>query len=120
MEGSGTDLLFLRNAVEKRKEILIRANDRIHDFAELSYQETKSMEVLTELLREEGFAVETALADIPTCFTGTWGSGKPVMGILGEFDALDKLSQKGGVCVRSPLTEGICCLLIKAVSIKGS
>ena len=106
MEGSGTDLLFLRNAVEKRKEILVRANDRIHDFAELSYQETKSMEVLTELLREEGFAVETALADIPTCFTGTWGSGKPVMGILGEFDALDKLSQKGGVCVRSPLTEG--------------
>ena len=106
MEGSNTDLLFLRRAVEKRKETFICANDRIHDFAELSYQENNSMEVLTELLREEGFTVETGLADMPTCFTGTWGSGKPVMGILGEFDALDKLSQKGGVYVRSPLQEG--------------
>ena len=106
MAGSQTDLLFLRSAVEKRKEKLIRANDRIHDYAELSYQETQSMGELTGILREEGFAVETGLADMPTCFTGTFGSGKPVMGILGEFDALDKLSQKGGVCKRAPLREG--------------
>ena len=100
------DLLFLRSALDDRKEKLIRANDLIHDFAELSYEETQSMSVLTALLSEEGFFVETGLADMPTCFTGTWGTGKPVMGILGEFDALDKLSQKGGVCVRSPLEEG--------------
>ena len=101
-----TDSEFLRRAVEKRKEKLILANDRIHDLAELSYQETGSAAVLTEMLREEGFTVESGLADMPTCFTGTWGSGKPVMGILGEFDALDKLSQKGGVFVRDPLKEG--------------
>ena len=64
------------------------------------------MAVLTGFLREEGFTVRTGLADMPTCFTGTWGSGKPVMGILGEFDALDKLSQEGGACVRRPLIEG--------------
>ena len=79
MAGLDNDLLFLRDAVEKRKEKLIRANDLIHDFAELSYQEVQSMAVLTDLLREEGFAVETGLAGMPTCFTGTWGTGKPVM-----------------------------------------
>ena len=101
-----TDLLFIRNAIEKRAAQLTAANDAIHDYAELSYEEYRSMKVLTDLLSQEGFAVSTGLAGMPTCFTGKWGSGKPVMGILGEFDALDKLSQEGGNPCRKPLVEG--------------
>ena len=101
-----SELAFVRECIEKRQFKLISANDAIHDFAELSYEEVRSMKVLTDLLREEGFAVETGLAQMPTCFTGRWGSGRPVVGILGEFDALDQLSQESGNPVRKPLEEG--------------
>ena len=100
------ELAFIRECIKKRQDKLTAANDAIHDFAELSYEEVKSMQVLTDLLKEEGFTVETGLVDMPTCFTGRWGSGKPVMGILGEFDALDQLSQESGNPVRKPLKEG--------------
>ena len=100
------DLAFIIDAVERRSEELIAANDAIHDFAELAYEEFRSVEVLTGLLEKEGFTVESGLAHMPTCFTARFGEGKPVMGILGEFDALDKLSQKGGCSTRSPLHEG--------------
>ena len=101
-----TELEFITKILESRAEELVGANDAIHDFAELSYEEVRSMEVLTGILKKEGFEVRTGLAQMPTCFTGTWGEGSPVMGILGEFDALDKLSQKGGETVHSPLREG--------------
>lgn len=67
---------------------------QIWDFAELGYQEEKSTVVLQELLKKEGFKVEAGLAGIPTAFVATYGEGKPVIGILGEFDALPGLSQE--------------------------
>lgn len=110
-------LLFISGIIEDRKAVLLDANACIHDFAELSYEEVQSAAALTKILRDEGFAVEEGLAKMPTCFTGTWGSGSPVVGFLGEFDALDKLSQESGNPVRKPLKEGApghgcghCCL----------
>jgi aminobenzoyl-glutamate utilization protein B len=66
---------------------------QIWGFAEVGYQETKSSALLQEQLRAAGFNVEAGVADIPTAFVATWGSGQPVIGILGEFDALPGLSQ---------------------------
>ena len=80
--------------------------DKIWNFAELGMQEFKSSALLIKTLEDEGFSVEKNVAGIPTCFVGTWGSGKPVIGILGEFDALPGLSQKAHSPVKAPLVDG--------------
>ena len=81
-------------------------SDSIWSFAELGMQEFRSAELLAQTLEAEGFIVERGVAGIPTCFVATWGSGKPVIGILGEYDALPMLSQKAGVPVQDPIVEG--------------
>lgn len=78
---------------------------QIWGFAEVGYQETKSSALLQEQLRAAGFAVEAGVAEMPTAFVATWGSGKPVIAIMGEFDALPGLSQDA-VPTRKPLVEG--------------
>ncbi|MBE0675922.1 MAG: amidohydrolase, partial [Bacteroidales bacterium] len=81
-------------------------SDSIWSFAELGMQEFRSSELLARTLEAEGFRVERGVAGIPTCFVATWGSGKPVIGILGEYDALPMLSQKAGVPSQDPILEG--------------
>jgi aminobenzoyl-glutamate utilization protein B len=81
-------------------------SDAIWNFAELGMQEFKSSAILVKTLEEEGFHVDKGVAGMPTCFVATWGSGKPVIGILGEFDALPGLSQKGLSPVQIPVVEG--------------
>lgn len=66
---------------------------QIWDLAEIGYREVKSAALLQEQLRREGFAVEAGVAGIPTAFVATYGSGKPVIAILGEYDALPGVSQ---------------------------
>ena len=80
--------------------------DAIWGFAELGMQEFRSSALLIETLRKEGFSVEEGVAGIPTCFVASWGSGKPIIGILGEFDALPMLSQKALIPRQEPLVEG--------------
>lgn len=67
---------------------------KIWEFAEVGYKETRSAGLLAEELRGAGFRIQEGVADIPTAFTATWGEGKPVIGILGEYDALPGLSQE--------------------------
>ena len=62
--------------------------------AELGYKEKKSSALLQETLQKEGFSVEAGVAEIPTAFVATYGSGQPVIGILAEFDALPGLAQQ--------------------------
>src|SRR6266571_1891851 len=78
---------------------------KIWEFAEVGYNENKSAELLKSELRSAGFAVVDSVADIPTAFTATWGRGKPVIGIMGEYDALPGLSQDD-VPDRKPLVNG--------------
>ena len=66
---------------------------QIWDWAEIGYQEHKSSGLLQEELRKAGFKVEAGVAEIPTAFVASFGSGKPVIAILGEFDALPGVSQ---------------------------
>jgi aminobenzoyl-glutamate utilization protein B len=67
---------------------------QIWDHAEVGFKETKSSALLQQTLKENGFTVQTGVADIPTAFVASYGSGKPVIGILAEFDALPGLSQE--------------------------
>ena len=78
---------------------------QIWEIAEIGYQETKSSALLSDELKRAGFRVETGLANMPTSFTATWGQGKPVIAILGEFDALPGLSQDT-VPEKKPITPG--------------
>lgn len=80
--------------VEKQKSELITISDTIWGAAEIAFQETVSSETLIAYAKANGFDVEVGVADTPTAFVATYGSGKPVIGILGEFDALPGISQK--------------------------
>ncbi|MEE8348187.1 MAG: amidohydrolase [Acidobacteriota bacterium] len=77
----------------------------IWNLAELGYMEEKSSRVLQEQLRESGFEVTSGVAAIPTAFVASYGSGKPVIGVLAEFDALPGLSQEA-TPMRQVRTEG--------------
>jgi aminobenzoyl-glutamate utilization protein B len=83
-----------------------KVSDAIWSFAELGMQEFKSSKLLADTLEKEGFQVERGLAGMPTCFVATYGSGKPVIGILGEFDALPMISQEGRNPEQNPVVEG--------------
>src|SRR4029077_12289243 len=78
---------------------------QIWEAAELGYHETKSSALLQSELRANGFDVRANLAGMPTAFTATFGSGKPVIGLMGEFDALPGLSQQDSP-VLSPVRAG--------------
>ena len=67
---------------------------KIWRWAEPGYQETRSSQLLAETLTAAGFQVKRGVAKIPTAFTATYGKGQPVIGILGEYDALPGLSQE--------------------------
>lgn len=66
----------------------------IWNFSEVGYKEVKSSALLQKTLRDNGFTVQAGVAEIPTAFVATYGSGQPVIGILAEFDALPGLSQE--------------------------
>ena len=78
---------------------------QIWGFAEVGYQETRSSALLQSELEAAGFSLQKGVADIPTAFVATWGQGRPVVAIVGEFDALPGLSQ-AAVPERQPLVDG--------------
>lgn len=80
-------------SVEKHKEALIKISDSIWALAETAFEEKHSSKILADYAEKNGMKVERGVADIPTAFVATYGSGKPVISILGEFDALPGLSQ---------------------------
>ena len=83
-------------AVEKKAALVRETADRIWEFAELSLQEEKSAALYCRILEGEGFRVERGICGIPTAFSAACGSGRPVIGLLAEYDALSGLSQRGG------------------------
>ena len=81
-------------AVEKNEAILTDLAKRIWDNPETAFNEVKACEWTAEVLRNAGFTVETGLYGMPTSIRASWGKGHPVVGFLGEYDALPGLSQK--------------------------
>lgn len=92
-------------AVESQKDALIDLSDRIWAFAETALEETRSSRALADYAAAQGFEVRFGVADLPTAFVASYGSGRPVIGILGEYDALPGISQKAQP-VREALVEG--------------
>lgn len=93
------------STVDNQAPKLTDISDKIWAHAEIAFQETESHKLLADYAEANGFTVERGVAEIPTAFVATYGSGKPVIGILGEFDALPGLSQKA-VPNKDPLKEG--------------
>ncbi|MBR5808071.1 MAG: M20/M25/M40 family metallo-hydrolase, partial [Alistipes sp.] len=78
---------------------------QLHEYAEPGYMEYKSAELFIKHLEEHGFKVERGVAGIPTAFVASYGSGKPVMAVLAEYDALPGLSQDASP-KNNPVVEG--------------
>jgi aminobenzoyl-glutamate utilization protein B len=92
--------------IDQNKATYDEISKYIWDNPELSMVEFKSSAKLQEYLAKNGFKIEKGVAGMATAFVATWGSGKPVIGILGEFDALPNLSQEAGVTTRKPMVAG--------------
>ena len=84
----------IQASVEAQKEQMIATSDAIWEAAETSLEEFKSSQQLKDYARANGFTVTENVADIPTAFMASYGSGRPIIGILGEFDANAGISQK--------------------------
>ncbi len=91
--------------IDEKRSYLTALADEIWDYAELALHEDRSAVALEKALEAEGFRVEVGVGGMPTAFVGTWGSGKPVLGFLGEYDALSGVSQKVQP-TREPRVEG--------------
>ena len=85
---------------------LFELSDLLWEHPETAYHEKYATELYCRILEEEGFTVEKNLAGIETAFSGSFGSGNPVIGFLGEFDALPGLSQEANSTVQKPVKEG--------------
>jgi len=91
--------------VNRNEDMLVNIHQKIWELAEVGLQEIKTAKILTDILEKEGFKVEKAVAGMPSAFVATYGKGKPVIGIMGELDALPGISNKP-VPRHEPLVEG--------------
>ena len=94
------------DAIEENKEVFVSLSDKIWEYAELSLKEFRSAELYLKVLNELGFETESEVAGIKTAFLGKWGSGRPYIAILGEYDALSGLSQVGGIAEKKEVEKG--------------
>lgn len=80
--------------IDEKRGLIARLSDEIWALAEVGLHEDKSALALAQALKDEGFAVDLGVGDMPTALVATWGKGSPVIGFLGEYDALPGVSQK--------------------------
>ncbi|MGG4496052.1 M20 family metallopeptidase [Brevibacillus reuszeri] len=92
--------------IDQKSELFTNVSDRIWEYAETRFEEFRSAELLCKTLEAEGFTVEKGVAGIETAFIGSYGSGSPVIAILGEYDALSGLSQERGNATHQPIVAG--------------
>jgi aminobenzoyl-glutamate utilization protein B len=83
----------LLRRVDEKSQLLEEVSDALWEYAEIAIQEYKSSKLLIRVLEKEGFDVDREVAGMPTAFVASYGSGKPIIGILAEYDALPGLSQ---------------------------
>ncbi len=95
-------------AIDQNAALISHVADEIWKYAELSLQEFQSSALYCKTLRDCGFNVKEGICSIPTAFSASFGSGRPVIGILAEYDALSGLSQKAGSVKREAITPGGC------------
>jgi len=93
------------NSIDRHQADLVGLSDRIWAYAETALRETRSAAALADYAEQQGFKVERGVAGMPTAFVATYGSGRPVIGVMGEYDALPGVSQKASP-IQEPLLEG--------------
>ena len=96
---------FVSTRLDEKAPVYNDISKQIWNFAELGFLETKSTALLQKQLSDNGFTIQAGVAEMPTAFVASFGSGKPVIGILAEYDALPGLSQDN-VPTRKPIVEG--------------
>src|SRR5436309_15163971 len=92
--------------VDAMQENIQKMNDTVFSFAEPGFQEFETSKYLTGILKQNGFAIQENLAGIPTAWTATWGTGKPVIALGSDIDDIPQASQKPGVAWHEPIIEG--------------
>jgi aminobenzoyl-glutamate utilization protein B len=93
------------SSIDEHRAELIGLSDQIWSFAETALRETKSSRLLADYAERQGFKVRRGVAGMPTAFVATYGTGRPIIGILGEYDALPGISQKASP-VKEPYKAG--------------
>lgn len=93
------------SSIDSKFNELTALSDKIWSYEEIAFQEEQSSAALAAYAESQGFKVTRGVAEIPTAFVAEYGSGSPVIGIMGEFDALPGLSQNK-VPEKSPLNAG--------------
>jgi aminobenzoyl-glutamate utilization protein B len=93
------------NAVDRHAHDLEQLSDRIWAYAETALREQKSAAALADYAEQQGFEVQRGVSGMPTAFIATYGSGRPVIGVMGEYDALPGISQKA-TPAQEPLAAG--------------
>jgi len=93
------------NWISENESRIIVVSNKIWEYSELGLQEFKSSSLLADKLEKAGFKIQRGVAGMPTALIATYGSGKPVIGVLGEYDALPGLSQKP-IARKKPLVSG--------------
>jgi aminobenzoyl-glutamate utilization protein B len=94
----------LDEIIEQKSQFFAHTSDKIWDYAELRFAENQSADLLCEILTSEGFSVNKGIAGLATAFVASFGSGSPVVAILGEYDALSGLSQQKNVAKQESIT----------------
>src|SRR5690349_7415559 len=97
------DLAGQIDGMKKQAQVMV---DSVFSFGELGFQEFETSKYLTGILEKEGFKIERGVAGIPTAWTATWGSGKPVIALGSDIDDIPQASQKPGVAYRDPIIPG--------------
>ncbi|HEX8092012.1 MAG TPA: M20/M25/M40 family metallo-hydrolase, partial [Blastocatellia bacterium] len=92
-------------SIEKHKAELTNLSDQVWAFAETALRETRSSKLLADYAQAQGFEVRRGVAGMPTAFVASYGQGRPIIGILGENDALPGISQKAAP-VKEPYQAG--------------
>lgn len=98
--------LIATNYLDESAGTFTSVSDAIWETPELSLKEHYATKLYCDTLRDGGFTVTESLCGIKTAFCGSFGAGKPVIGILGEYDALSGLSQVAGATTRQPISSG--------------
>ena len=93
---SKTKKARIDKAVQSQARSARAISQQIHSWAERPFRETNSAGRLAEYLEASGFRIEFPYRNIPTAFRATWGSGKPAVGLLGEYDALPNCGADDG------------------------
>ncbi len=92
--------------IDRNKDEIAKVGDAIFSFAELGMQEIETSSFCVQVLKDMGFKVESGISGFPTAVLATYGSGRPVIALHAEYDALPAGSQTAGITERQPVVEG--------------